>query len=215
MKKLETRLHARARRRREERGAAVFVVVLVLTLITAIGVFSMRAAGLVDLATGFNRQNVQASFLAEFAVRATASYLSDNPRLLDDAERPANCAPALLAADPQATCYPLESITLTAAYNASAPQTFSDGLTGMLSVPGNATQVQANLSAELTEPGPASTAFAPGFEVGTPFRQVTVTSRARVFPTGGGATQECSAGSRESLSQQIVRAHVIVPELNR
>src|SRR5690606_27299472 len=37
-----TRLVARSRRRQRERGAAVFLVVMVLTIVAAIGVFSMR-----------------------------------------------------------------------------------------------------------------------------------------------------------------------------
>ncbi|HMJ10125.1 MAG TPA: hypothetical protein VK524_01905, partial [Polyangiaceae bacterium] len=63
------------RRRSSERGAAVFIVVMVITLVTAIGVFAARSASLVDIATGYDRQLVQTRLLSEYAGRLTASEL--------------------------------------------------------------------------------------------------------------------------------------------
>ena len=59
----------RYRTRRGERGAAVFIVVLEITLLTAVGIFAARAASLVDMASGFNRQAMQTSQLVEYAGR--------------------------------------------------------------------------------------------------------------------------------------------------
>ena len=59
----------RSRQRRGQGGATVFLVVMVLTIIAAIGVFSMRSASLVDKATGYSRQSVQATAMAEYAAR--------------------------------------------------------------------------------------------------------------------------------------------------
>lgn len=63
--------------RRDERGAAVFVVVLAITLLTAVGVFALRSASLVDQAAGYDRQASQTTYLAEFAGRAVAAEVGD------------------------------------------------------------------------------------------------------------------------------------------
>jgi Tfp pilus assembly protein PilX len=203
---------ARSRRRCEERGVAVFIVVMVLTLVTAIGVFSMRSASLVDVATGFNRQSVQATAQAEFAARAAATYIGDDQALVYSTTRVPGCAPALQAADPNAPCNVLKTSLLNDVYTSKAPHTFNDGLPGMLSMPvaGDSSLVQAEFVTELTEPGPASVVAAAGFPAGQ-FTEITLTSIARVYPTDATATSMCSTGARGSVSQQTVRAHIIVP----
>ena len=202
----------RLRTRRDERGAAVFMVVMVLTLVSAIGVFSMRSASLVDVATGYNRQSVQAGFMAEYAARAAATYLGNNQGLVDSQARVTGCAAALQAADNEAPCTVLKSSLLLDRYTDSAPQAFSDGLPGLLSMPGDPTPIQAEFVTELTEPGPANAMAAPGFVSGQ-FKQLTLTSIARVYPTDSSSTDVCSTGSRGAVSQQTVRAHVTIPAL--
>jgi Tfp pilus assembly protein PilX len=63
--------------RRRERGAAVFIVVMVITLLTAIGIFAIRSATLVDQAAGFQRQGLQTAYLTEYAGRAVTAELGD------------------------------------------------------------------------------------------------------------------------------------------
>lgn len=63
-------------RRPAERGAAVFIVVLVITLLTAIGVFAARAATLQTQISGFNRQAMQALAVADLGAQSTLSYLA-------------------------------------------------------------------------------------------------------------------------------------------
>jgi hypothetical protein len=67
----------RIRRARRERGAAVFIVVMVITLLTAIGIFAIRSASLVDQAAGFQRQGLQTAYLTEYAGRAVTAELGD------------------------------------------------------------------------------------------------------------------------------------------
>ena len=198
------------RKRRDQRGAAVFMVVMVLALISAIGVFSMRSASLVDLASGFNRQNVQSSFIAEYAARAAATYLENNESLVENTDRVPGCASKLQAANPEAPCTVLKTSLLTTAYGDLAPGAFSDGLPGLLSLPGEATSIEAEFVTELVEAGPASVLASPGFVTGE-FKQVTLTSIARVFPSDATTTGVCSPGARGAVSQQTVRAHVVVP----
>ena len=65
----------RLRRRQSERGNALFIVVMVITLLTAVGLFAMRTAGLSNLAAGYNRQGTQTLYLSEFGTRGAAAEL--------------------------------------------------------------------------------------------------------------------------------------------
>lgn len=71
---------ARGRRRRygraDERGAAIFVVVLVITMLTAIGVYAARSASLSTSASGHARQMTQTHYLTEYAMVLGLSALS-------------------------------------------------------------------------------------------------------------------------------------------
>jgi len=69
-------------RHSRERGAAVFIVVMMVTLLTAIGLFSIRAASLTDAATGNLRQQAQTVELAEYATRLNVITKLSNPDLV-------------------------------------------------------------------------------------------------------------------------------------
>ncbi len=62
-------------RLQSQRGAAVFIVVMVLTLLTAVGIFAVRSASMADVAAGFDREGAQAGLIAEYGVTASAAYL--------------------------------------------------------------------------------------------------------------------------------------------
>jgi Tfp pilus assembly protein PilX len=200
----------RVRRRSRERGAAVFMVVMVLTLVSAIGVFSMRSASLVDLASGYNRQNVQATFVAEYAARAAATYLERNPGVVTTNVRVAGCGSALLAANADATCAVLKDSLLDTSFRETAERPYVNNLSGLLSLPDEPTQIGAEFVTELTEPAAASVTASPGFSSGL-FKQITLTSISRVYPTDATGAGVCSPASRGSVSQQVVRAHAVVP----
>ena len=63
------RLHA-------QRGAAVFIVVMVLTLLTAVGIFAVRSTSLADIAAGYDREASQAALVAQYGTRAAAAFLA-------------------------------------------------------------------------------------------------------------------------------------------
>ncbi len=60
---------------RAARGNALFIVVMVVTLLTAVGLFAMRSASLSNQAAGYNRQGVQTLYFSEFAARSAAAEL--------------------------------------------------------------------------------------------------------------------------------------------
>ena len=63
--------------RRAEKGAALFVVVMVITLLTAVGLFAARTTSLVDAATGYARQQAQSTALAGYGAQIVASELGE------------------------------------------------------------------------------------------------------------------------------------------
>ncbi len=67
--------HCRPFTAAEQRGSALFIVVMVVSLLTAVGLFAMRAASLSNQAAGYNRQGVQTLYLSEFAARSAAAEL--------------------------------------------------------------------------------------------------------------------------------------------
>jgi len=202
---------ARLRRRRAQRGMAVFLVVLVLTMISAIGVFSMHSASLVDRASGFNRQNVQATTMVEFGARGAATWLNDNRDIVKSNIRTLGCEPVLQAVDPNAICVPLKDTLLTDMFTLSAPTPFDDGLSGLLNSPWDQAPIHAEMATELTEPFNANAAALAGS--GGTITEMTVTTTARIFPTDAGSTSVCANGAKGAMSQQRVRAHVLVLQL--
>ncbi len=190
------------RRRRQQRGAAIFIVVLVITMIAAIGVFSMRQASLVELATGFNRQNTQAATLAGLAARSAATYLNDNPTVIDPTVRVPGCQ---AAADTREFCNVLKEEIFASHFLALGGE-----FPGQLSI-GDSTVVAADVVAELTG------AYDAGYVAGQSAdrahsMRLKLTGRSQVFPTDGAALGVCAAGSREALTQQSVVSYIIVPK---
>lgn len=208
------RLIARSRRRRDQRGAAVFLVVMVMTIAAAIGVFSMRSASLADLAVGYSRQSAQATLVAEYAARATANYLQQNPEIVSSTTRVAGCAQALQDRDADAPCMVFKSSILEEAVKNTAPSPPPGSyIYGQLGTENTETRVDAEFVTEMTEPSMASITASPGFTAGL-FRQVTFTTIARVYPTDindVATTGVCSNAAHGAVSQQTVRSHVIIP----
>lgn len=210
-----TPLRQRLRRRRAQRGMAVFLVVLVMTMVTAIGVFSMRSASLVDRATGYHRQSVQSTAMVEFGVRGAATWLSPNRFEIENAKkdevplRHPNCAPALVAANANAECWVIQSERLLTQFETSAPVLPSDGLVGQLSSPFESSVLRAEVTTEVTETFKASAAARPGF-TGGELKEITLTTQARIYPTDASTLTTCQAASRGAISQQRVRTHALV-----
>jgi hypothetical protein len=113
--------------RRTQRGNALFVVVMVMTLLTAVGVVSMRAASLAQQATGFNRQGVQAGYVSEFAARSVMTELVGKEQHYfryiaaggDDCR--ANRQLATVMSPDRPSCYRLESSEVWGRVNAAFP----------------------------------------------------------------------------------------------
>ncbi|MEZ4224148.1 MAG: hypothetical protein R3B13_24580 [Polyangiaceae bacterium] len=223
--------------RRHERGASVFIVLLVITLLTAIGIFSARSASLVDQAAGFDRQLVQTQYLTEFAGRAVSaelgdgaakSYLDKIRQGTDKCEANKNVAP--VPGMPIA-CYKLYVSEIADRVNAKTGTTLiekqtvanSGSLGPKLGVAGLGSASEGVFVVEMTEP--FETVPNPGSEVGgqqnNAFRdvQVTLTAMGQVRPLdvgGGGADPWCAVNaSSTAASVAALRAHVTLKNVHR
>jgi hypothetical protein len=67
-------------KRASQRGAAVFVVVLVITLLSALGLFALRSATLTNLSAGYSRQMTQTHYMTEYSLTLMAGELGGPAR---------------------------------------------------------------------------------------------------------------------------------------
>ncbi len=196
-----TRLHPRA----SERGAALFVVVLVITLLTAVGLFAAHTATLVDQASGYSRQAAQTSYLAEYGVLATTAELGSGAadayrqQMLKGSET-CRMNQGVAVDDGNAPCLVLGMSDIAAPTGSSLIDTAA--------LPPSVT---GDFIVEVTDVGPAGAPIA-GMDVGGTgnafgYMKVTATTIAQLRPSSASA---CVANVTPVAAQQMMRAHVIV-----
>ena len=214
--------------RQHQRGAAVFIVMMVVTLLTAVGIFAVRSASLVDVATGYNRQSLQTQFVSDYGVMLTTHELSTEAvtAYVQVAQSGTDECTATEAGDESAVgrpfCYSFKSTELASRFNSTDNST--DGLFADSAVPGGLIdpvnqasdsldpQLEARFAVEMTE------AFQTGNVQGADLTsdtlvpvQVTLTARAFVGPPR--ANPEACTDAAAAGGIQEVRSHVVIPAL--
>ncbi len=221
---------------RSQRGAAVFVVLLVITLVTAIGIFAARSASLVDQAAGFERQMVQTQLLTEFAGRAVSAELGDGAGksyldqvVLGTDTCETNELVLPLAGGP-IPCYKLYISEIADRVNVKSGTTVIEqqtathgGSLGPKLSAGAQSAVEGLFVVEMTEP--FESVPNPGSEAGgaqtNSFRdvQLTLTAYGQVRPVGAGAPGTnpwcATAASSTAASVAGLRAHVTLRNVPR
>lgn len=231
------------RSRRHERGAAVFVVVLVVTLLTAIGVFALRSVSLVDVAAGYDRQASQTLYLSEYAGRAVAAEVGDGAGriyidkvasgtdtncLVNSKRDPTALDPLITAPLP---CYKLFINEISARVDknfsgnkvlATQDTSFAGSLGPKLDITGAIQPMEGVFVVEMTDP--AETVPNPGSAQGgnnpaNAFKdvQLTFTAFAQVRPLDPNpADPWCASNSlATSASVSSLRAHVTLKNVPR
>jgi hypothetical protein len=180
-----------------QRGAAVFIVVMVLTLLTAVGIFAVRSASLADVAAGYDRDAAQASLVAQYATTTAATYLATPA----GAVIMSNIKPNLYCQANmgiQAPCFKLTSTMLEASTVLQGNETlFEPVASSSLNANGSAV---ADFMIELTDPARSGqlTAGDPHSPV-----QVTVTAIAQIQQAGACVN---GVGTTSNAGQQMMRA---------
>ncbi len=194
----------------------MFIVVLVITMLTAIGLFAAHAATLSTIASGHQRQMTQTHYLAEYGLSLAIAWLEDKGGAnvtMVQAVRPTSgdwrcSAPPAVMPDPPPYCFVIMPQTIegeVAEELLEPPTADAPGSMGRA-------QVGWNFKTELTDI--YQMADAAGSDLTSPDRvvskscMVTVNTRSIVWPTAVGAQDEATAtaGSQEALS-----AHITLP----
>ncbi len=206
----------RVRRRRQERGAAVFVVVLAITLLTAIGVFAVHTALMVDQASGYVRLARQTQYLAEYGTLTTATELGTlagktYSDLIYQGNSRCRANGALAAGTP---CYKFDKAFLNRRTTAFGNQTILSEASPDTGVPGSLglnADIVGDFTVELTDPGPVGQPVA-GAQAGAgTFIKVTSTSTAQIRSDDAACTNAVTT----TLGQQSLRAHLLIGPILR
>jgi hypothetical protein len=187
------------RRLHGQRGAAVFIVVMVLTLLTAVGVFAVRSASLADVAAGYDREASQASLIAQYATVAGAAYLASpagNTIVTNIHNATPYCQSNMGVTK---ACFKLYSAPIEASTLSSGNEDLFETSSSSLNANG---KTVADFDIELTDPFQSGS-----LGVGNPTSpvQITVTAIAQVQQAGACA----SPGNQTwNAGQQMVRSYI-------
>ncbi len=216
------------RSKRQERGAALFIVAMVITLLTAIGFFSARAASLTSVGAGFNRQALQTTYVSEYATRAAAADYTTRvdevtKKVRDPGTPPETCEATKdvvitgIVGPQVVPCYKFfqSELNNNVGVNFAGQSLFETYVPGAPPTPGSLGPValQANFRVEMTDPGRpgrpvvgAERSDTGGAKFG--FTQLAFTTTAQTGPFTPGGT--CNASVSTVAGVQSLRAYVTV-----
>lgn len=215
---------------------------MVITLLTAVGVFALRTASLADQAAGYDRQMVQTLSLTEYAGRAVSAELGNGAAKIyldkvangkDDCFVNQNLDPTAL--DPNITaplpCYKLFLNEIDQRVNAVQPgakvlsdqsTTGAGSLGPKLDLTGVLVPQEGVFVVEMSDPAESVPTAGSGIGGNNPanqFRdvQLTLTAFGQIRPLDAGAGSPwCASGSKStSASVTSVRAHVTLRNVPR
>jgi hypothetical protein len=214
------------RRRKDERGAAIFIVVLVLTMLTGIGVFAIRAATLAEAASGYDRQNTQNHYVGEFGLLGAVTELSSPRRdwyykQMKKGGEPCIATKGIVAGGTGITipCFPIQASDVQAGVfsNFSGRPLFEPATaSGSTVTPGSLgpAGLDGDFRVEMSDPGPVGMPVA-GTDVGGTsqwkYYQVTLTSVGQVRPAGNSGV--CAVTVAGVAGNETGRAFVVMGPL--
>lgn len=213
-----------AQRRETERGSVLFIVVMVMTLLTAIGMYSMRAASLAQQAVGFNRLGMQTGFVADFGARSVMTELVGKEqqyfRYIRDGRGDcrANRELAVVLDPERPSCYKLESNKLWEITNDNFPGTIGTDDEPELLGEMSRANTRGAFIVEMTDLARAGGPIA-GEDVAADafkYMQVLLTATAQVRPGGAPADEDgtCNQAFSSTSGLQTLRAQVTFGPVN-
>lgn len=232
---IAARASQRLRRRHGERGAAVFVVVMALTMLTAVGVFGIRAASLANAASGYERQNTQNHYVSEYGMLGAVAELSSSRRtkyFSDMRKGQEQCSAVKGVTDPvgPVPCLHLYANDVQTAVTANfsgRPLFEATSASGSTIVPGSLGPgwLDGDFVVEITDPGQVGQPVAGSDLGGTGpklgYWQVTLTATGQVRPSGVNNCEDVATGSGQvdvkgaAAGNETGRAYVVVGPMSR
>lgn len=205
-------------RRREERGAAVFVVVLVVTMLSAIGMFAARSATLNTTSSGYMRQMTQTHYVTEYGMLAAMAEIATKPSAYIDAMKSdgsngPTCKKLVDGKVANPACYEFghaDLQTMLNAQNAGAKLLDPANPGASPPAPGSLgySALEADFSVTMTDMGPAGAVA--GMSVGGPssvslqYATVTLSATGVVRPPTANKEAASRAASIESIRARLI-----------
>jgi Tfp pilus assembly protein PilX len=207
------------RTRADERGAALFIVMMVIVLLSAIGVYAVRAAALLEMASGNDRKAAQAMYISEFGLRLVAADMigkeDDYKARVTSGQSTCRASANLVLPDGHPIpCFSVDQIEATSRMTAGTgayvgrfdlTNATLDGLLGRIVRRTESANAAAGFRVEITDIGPAPRAKA-GTDLSSQnfkHQQVTFTTTGLVRPSGMACDDTVQAAS-----VQGIRSHV-------
>jgi len=208
-------------KRGRERGTTLFVVVLAVTMLTGIGLYTVRSAALLARAAGNERQATQTEYLAQIGALASLSQLSTAPAayigqaihgsrsenyLVDDCRMNLGLDTSKFTAPP---CYEFSSsrftlLTGNPLFDGDSFGTAIDPSTGLAAINGNFLTEMTDVARAL---GPIA-----GMDVvnrnAFTYYEAKLTTIAQLQPAA--VTTACVQNVMQVAGQHLTRAHVLV-----
>lgn len=221
--------------RRAERGAALFIVMMVITVVSAVGVFSVRKASLIDRAAGWARRASQTAYLSELGTRLVIADMADKQGFYHDrlnlkpgdllampTGEPPRCSENadlhLQRGDQAVQCLPMNTKGLydlaLSMLQGSAFFANQEELAGELGRPFGSVEQrqQPMLYLELTQSNQDPTPVAGMSVASSQVHQLTVMTRAQIRPPAG-AIGACDENSLAAAGVGMARGYIryVVP----
>jgi hypothetical protein len=213
--------------RASERGAAVFVVVLVITLLSALGLFAMRSATLTNLSAGYSRQMTQTHYMSEYAMSLITAELGGSARQnyadeMWSGNHSAKCVGGTTLKNP--TCFPVfytdiesrvqgynSANDLLEAAGGGSPTSITPGSLGPAPLEGDFRAELADIHEAVP---PIAGMDLTGSSASPRYYSITMTVTSQVRPQTAATRQECNAAARAAAGVEAARAHVVVGPLS-
>ena len=192
-----------------QRGAAIFVVLMVLTLLTAIGVFAARAAGMNQRLSGYSRQQTQTGYVAEYGTLMVVDEVTgpSGQAYIDQMKKGSESCRANEFVDAGGDPLPCYRITKSEMQN----KLNSDGLNAQIVSSDSLTSADEDLLAdfnvEMTDmykAPPAAGSDQSGMVPGFGYVQITLTGSGQVRPVAGATDPDaglCSTPEEQQSAQ--------------
>jgi len=204
-----------------ERGVAIFIVVMVLTMLSAIGVFAMKAAGMANAASGYERQNTQNHYAAEYGMLGAVTELGTSRRngYIEKMSSGVDTCAATRGLSYDGGVVPCYHLYASDVQRSVTPPLFAPSTASGTTIdPGSLgpAALTGDFVVEMTDPGPVGVPVA-GTDVGGSgskfkYLQVTLTATGQVRPSSP-STTACDDKSAVVAGNETGRAFVVIGPL--
>jgi hypothetical protein len=220
-------VRARAARRASREGSVAFIVAMTVSVLAAMGLYALRAASFEVRTSGYERQNVQTHYLAEYGVLGASTEVSATKAQLylglmkNATTRDTSCTslapiffvPGAVQSDRSLACRRMGALELGNTWqNANGQIPILVPYGGTPAQPGSlgSAPISGDFYIELTDPAKTVPPAGMGLDLGFTFMNITVSSTGITMPLVDDATYWGNSGVFNNEGLETARARVVV-----